>query len=126
MDTIIQNPILAFIAVVITGMLASIPGVYATWTQRKRIKAEGAKESAEATEIIGKAYTQLQKQYQEMIIAIKKSYDDCSSRIDLLTCEVEELRKENRQLIKENADLCKQIKILEGYIEDLTIELSKN
>ena len=125
METLIQNPTLAFLAVVITGILASLPGIYATWTQRKRIRAEGFKESAEATEIIGKAYTQLQKQYQEMIIAIRESYEECSGKIDLLTCEVEELRKENRQLIKENVDLCEQIKALERLIEDLTVELAK-
>ena len=125
METLIQNPTLAFLAVVITGILASLPGIYATWTQRKRIRAEGFKESAEATEIIGKAYTQLQKQYQEMIIAIRESYEECSCKIDLLTCEVEEIRKENRQLIKENVDLCEQIKALERLIEDLTVELAK-
>ena len=125
METIIQNPTLAFIAIIITGILASVPGVYATWTQRKRIKAEGAKESAEATEIIGQAYAQLQNQYKEMIIAIKKSYEECSCKIDLLTCEVEELRKENQQLMKENVELCIQIKSLEGYIENLTAEVAK-
>jgi FtsZ-binding cell division protein ZapB len=125
MESIVQNPTLAFIAIIITGILASLPGVYATWTQRKRIRAEGAKESAEATEIIGRAYQQLQAQYKEMIIAIKESYEECSGKIDLLTLEVEELRKENKQLIKENADFCKQIKALEGYIEDLIEELSK-
>ena len=125
MNTIIQNPTLAFIAVVVTGILASLPGLYAAWTQRKRIKAETVKEDAEAAEIISKAYTQLQASYVAMIEAIKENYKECSEKMELLLVEVEELRKENKQLIKENAALCKQIKTLEKHVADLTETVSK-
>ena len=118
MDTIIQNPILAFVAVIITGILASLPGLYAAWIQRKRIKAEGVKEEAEASEIITRAYARLQESYMTMIAGIEESYKECSERMEYLTIEVEELRKENQ-------DLRKQIKMLEQVITDLTSELSK-
>ena len=119
MNTIIQNPTLAFIAVIITGILASLPGLYAAWTQRKRIKAESTREDAEAAEIISKAYTKLQASYVSMIDAIKENYKECSEKMETLTVEVRELRKENAVLMKENADLCTQIKRLEAQIEEL-------
>ena len=119
MDIIIQNPALAFTAVIITGILASLPGLYATYIQRKRIKAEGRKEEAEAAEIITRAYTRLQESYVAMIASIEESYKDCSEKMDLLAIEVEELRKENKQLIRENGVLCKQVKRLETQIEEL-------
>ncbi len=116
---------LAFIAVIITGILASLPGIYATWIQRKRIRAEGVKEEAEAAEIISKAYAQLQASYVAMIDTIKVSYRDCSEKMEALAIEVEELRKENKTLLKDNAGLRKQIKTLENRIADLTEEVSK-
>lgn len=125
MESIIQNPVLAFVAVIITGILASLPGIYATWTQRKRIRAEGVKEEAQAAEIISKAYAQLQASYVAMIDTIKVSYRDCSERMEALAIEVEELRKENKTLLKDNAGLRKQIKTLENRIADLTEEVSK-
>ena len=125
MESIIQNPVLAFLAVIITGILASLPGVYATWTQRKRIRAEGVKEEAEAAEIISRAYATLQASYVAMIDAIKESYRDCSEKMELLAVEVEELRKENKTLLKDNAGLRRQIKTLENRITDLTEEVAK-
>ena len=125
MESIIQNPVLAFIAVIITGILASLPGIYATWTQRKRIRAEGVREEAEAAEIISRAYAQLQASYVAMIDTIKVSYRDCSEKMEALAIEVEELRKENKQLLKDNAGLRKQIKILETLVADLKEEVSK-
>ena len=125
MESIIQNPVLAFLAVIITGILASLPGVYATWTQRKRIRAEGVKEEAEAAEIISRAYAQLQASYVAMIDAIKENYRDCSEKMEALAIEVEELRKENKTLLKDNAGLRRQIKTLEERIADLTEEVSK-
>jgi uncharacterized protein involved in exopolysaccharide biosynthesis len=125
METIIQNPTLAFIAVIVTGILASLPGLYAAWTQRKRIRAETVREEAEAAEIISKAYTQLQESYVDMIAAIKESYKECNDKMELLMTEVEELRKENKKLIKENEALCEQIKVLEQLIADLKDEVSK-
>ena len=125
MESIIQNPVLAFLAVIITGILASLPGIYATWTQRKRIRAEGVKEEAEAAEIISKAYAQLQASYVAMIDTIKTSYRDCSEKMEALAIEVEELRKENKTLLKDNAGLRRQIKTLETRIADLTEEVSK-
>ncbi len=112
MDTIIQNPTLAFIAVIATGILASLPGLYAAWIQRKRIKAEGVKEEAEATEIITRAYARLQASYADMIASIEESYKECSEKMEVLTVEVKELRKEN-------AALREQIKRLEAQIEEL-------
>lgn len=125
MESIIQNPTLAFLAVIITGLLASVPGVYATWTQRKRIKAEGIKEEAEAAEVISRAYALLQEQYKELIMAIKESYEECSGKIDLLTVEVDKLRTENAKLIAENESLCQEIKSLKRHIERLHLELEK-
>lgn len=119
MESIIQNPTLAFIAVIVTALLASSPGLYAAWTQRKRIKAETVKEDAEAAEIISKAYTQLQASYVSMIDAIKENYAECSEKMEALTVEVKELRKENAHLLKENAALRKQVRKLETQIEEL-------
>ncbi len=112
MDTIIQNPTLAFVAVIITGILASLPGLYAAWNQRKRMKAEGVKEEAESTEIITRAYARLQASYVAMITSIEESYKECSEKMETLTIEVAELRKEN-------AALREQIKRLEAQIEEL-------
>jgi len=125
MNTIIQNPTLAFIAVIATGILASLPGLYAAYTQRKRIRAESGKEDAEAAEIISVAYTRLQASYVDMIASIKEGYQECNSKLEMLIIEVEELRKENRQLIQENEALRCQIVVLEGLVSDLTIEISK-
>ncbi len=118
METIIQNPTLAFIAVLATGILASLPGLYATWMQRKRIKAESVKSDAEAAEIISRAYTKLQASYVAMIAAIEENYKECGEKVELLTIEIAELRKENKQL-KE------QVKVLEQVIEDLKEEVAK-
>lgn len=119
MDTIVQNPTLAFIAVIITGIIASLPGLYAAWIQRKRIRAEGVKEEAEATDIITQAYARLQASYATMIDDIRESYQECGEKMEILTLEVIELRKENAFLVKENAALCIQIKRLEVQIEEL-------
>jgi CTP synthase (UTP-ammonia lyase) len=118
METIIQNPALAFIAVILTGILASLPGLYATWIQRKRIKAEGVKEDAQAAKIITEAYTKLQASYVDMIEAIRESYKECSEKMEILTIEVEELSKENEALRK-------QVKVLELVIVDLKEEVLK-
>ncbi len=125
METIIQNPILAFIAVIATGIIASLPGLYAAWTQRKRIKAETVKEEADAAEIISRAYARLQASYVDMIASIKENYQECNDKLEKLLVEVEELRKENKQLIRENETLCKQIKVLEGLVADLKDEVSR-
>ena len=118
MESIIQNPYLAFLAVIVTGILASVPGIYATWTQRKRIRAEGVKEEAEAAEIIGRAYRELQEGYKDMMDTIQSGYDDCSGKLEKLSLEVVELRKEN-------AALKKQIKVLEQVIVDLKEEVER-
>lgn len=125
MESIIQNPTLAFVAVIITGILASLPGLYAAWIQRKRIRAEGMKEEADAAEIITRAYARLQASYAAMIESIEENYRDCSEKMELLAIEVDELRKENKQLIKDNAGLRKQIRTLETHIADLTEEVTK-
>jgi cell shape-determining protein MreC len=118
MESIIQNPVLAFIAILATGILASLPGIYATWTQRKRIKAEGVTEDAQAAKIITEAYTKLQASYVDMIEAIRESYKECNEKMELLTNEVEELHKENKALRE-------QIKVLELVIVDFKEEMLK-
>jgi len=118
-----QSPTLAFIGAVVIALLGAIPGIYAIWNQRNKTQAEVVRTDAEAAEIIGRAYKQLQDSYLEMIEAIQSDFKECAGKIDKLTTEIAALKAENEKLILENVALCEEMKKLEIRINELTQQL---
>ena len=102
---IAENSTLALLAVLLPAILAALPGIYNIWRQRKKTDAEQVKTEADAAKVIGDAYVQLQAQYKEMMNILKVSYDECTTRMEVLA--------------QENAELKLKIDCLEKKIEIL-------